>query len=71
MTGPLKIHPSITPERLTEALQRYNEVLDNPGFCIRCGEEAEGVEPDATAYECDACGERGVYGAEELMLMTF
>jgi predicted RNA-binding Zn-ribbon protein involved in translation (DUF1610 family) len=43
--------------------------LDNPGFCTACGEEVEGVEPDARNYECEVCGERKVYGAEELLIM--
>ena len=30
--------------------------------------EAEGVEPDARRYDCEICGEPGVYGAEELLL---
>ena len=42
---------------------------DNGGFCVECGEEAYGVEPDARAYECECCGESGVYGAEELLIM--
>jgi predicted RNA-binding Zn-ribbon protein involved in translation (DUF1610 family) len=42
--------------------------LDNPGFCIACGEEADNVEPDARNYECDYCGEHQVYGAEELLI---
>jgi ParB family chromosome partitioning protein len=29
---------------------------------------AEAVEPDARKYECESCGEPGVYGAEELLL---
>jgi predicted RNA-binding Zn-ribbon protein involved in translation (DUF1610 family) len=63
------IHPSITTERVIEAVQRHNISLDNPGFCLACGEEAEGVEPDARRYECEMCGEAQVYGAEELLLM--
>lgn len=66
----LKIHPSITFDRITEALDRYNTVLDNPGFCIACGADAEGCEPDAREYECEACGEKAVYGASEVLLMT-
>ena len=66
----MKIHPSITTERLIEACNRRETTLDNPSFCIYCGEEAEGVEPDAERYECDSCGKRGVYGAEQLVLMT-
>jgi hypothetical protein len=28
-----------------------------------------GVEPDARNYLCEACGERRVFGAEEILLM--
>lgn len=42
---------------------------DNTGFCIACGEEQYGCEPDMRRGECDDCGERKVYGAEELLLM--
>lgn len=66
----LKLHPSLTFERIEAAAMRRNESLDNPGFCIACGAEAEGVEPDARRYTCDACGEPGVYGAEELLMMV-
>jgi len=38
------------------------------GFCMKCGDEASGVEPDARKYTCDSCGEPGVYGAEEILL---
>ena len=39
------------------------------GFCLACGFQEDGVEPDARGYECDACGEPQVYGAEEIVLM--
>jgi hypothetical protein len=39
------------------------------GFCLACGEEADGVEPDARLFECDACEASAVYGLEELALM--
>lgn len=39
------------------------------GACLSCGEQAEGVEPDARGYECDACGKPHVYGLEELLIM--
>jgi len=42
---------------------------DNAGFCLACGAEAEGVEPDARKYHCEGCGLNHVYGAEELALM--
>lgn len=58
----------VTKEQIMEACARGLESLDNPGFCLECGAEAEGCEPDARKYECDCCGEHAVYGAEELML---
>jgi Zn finger protein HypA/HybF involved in hydrogenase expression len=39
------------------------------GFCLACGEVADGVEPDARKYECECCGAAKVYGGEELALM--
>jgi len=60
------VHGSISPDRVMEACNRRGSGLDNPGFCISCGSDAEGVEPDATGYECGICGEPCVTGAEEL-----
>lgn len=39
------------------------------GFCINCGEEKHGVEPDAENYHCDCCNENQVYGAEQILIM--
>lgn len=39
------------------------------GFCMECGEEAYGVEPDARKYVCEGCDKSGVYGLEELLMM--
>jgi hypothetical protein len=64
----MKIHKDVTLQRVADAVERSQTSLDNPGFCIRCGAEAEGVEPDACRYECEACGEPGVYGAEDLLI---
>jgi Zn finger protein HypA/HybF involved in hydrogenase expression len=50
-------------ERLEAAME------DMTGFCLACGEESERVEPDARAYQCHACGESKVFGAEEIILM--
>jgi hypothetical protein len=41
---------------------------DCVGFCLACGAEADGVEPDANKYECECCGEPRVYGAAEFAL---
>ena len=45
------------------------EADDNLGFCLACGAEAYGVEPDETKYECEECGSHEVYGAEALLIM--
>lgn len=42
---------------------------DSQGFCLACGELNDMVEPDARHYECEVCGSRQVFGAEELVLM--
>jgi len=63
----MKIHESVTLDRVMDAVERYHTSLDNPGFCVECGEEADGVEPDARRYECESCGLPGVYGAEDLL----
>lgn len=62
------IHPSITVERVCEAVERHGTSLDDPGFCTACGAEAQGVEPDAEDYECEGCGEPAVQGAENLLM---
>jgi len=62
----MKIHPDITQDMIITAAEDGEFV----GFCIRCGKEAQDVEPDAEEYECDVCGELGVYGAEQLLILT-
>lgn len=57
---------AISLERIMEAI----EADDSLGFCIHCGADAFGVEPDARRYECEECGESMVFGAEELLIMT-
>lgn len=63
------MHPSLTVDRVQEAHQRQMTTLDNPGFCLNCGEEQGGCEPDAREYRCEHCGKHQVYGAEEILLM--
>lgn len=67
----MKIHSSITEKRVMDACGRRAESLDNPGFCIACGEDADGCEPDAREYTCESCGERAVCGAEEIAMEVF
>lgn len=68
MGDPLKLHPSLTLAVICEAVERRMTGLDNPGFCIECGHEQDGCEPDAREYECESCGEAAVYGADELLI---
>lgn len=51
--------------RVEEAIRDDGTV----GFCLSCGEEAYGVEPDARGYKCESCDALKVYGAEEVLLM--
>ena len=62
----MKMLASITVERIMAAC----EADDHLGFCIACGDDAYGVEPDARRYVCESCDVKAVYGAEELLLMT-
>jgi hypothetical protein len=50
---------------LTKAAEDDNST----GFCLACGAEMSGVEPDARKYQCEGCKDHKVYGAEELILM--
>ena len=60
--------PKLKRITITEAEYR-NLTNDNGGFCLACGDEAFGVEPDARRYECESCEQKQVYGAEELLIM--
>lgn len=64
----MKLHKSMTIEKVIDAVERRLTTLDNPGFCIACGAEADGCEPDARGYECEECGARQVYGADEILM---
>lgn len=58
-----------TVDDLIDAVQRSETSLDNPGFCLACGEEADGCEPDARDYTCEFCDEPCVFGASEVLMM--
>lgn len=64
----IRVHESVTDERLLGAAEAAMTSLDNPGICIMCGVDAEGVEPDARKYRCESCGADCVYGVEELII---
>ena len=44
---------------------------DDVGFCLACGNEQGGCEPDARDYVCEVCGAPRVYGAEEIVMQSF
>ena len=54
--------------RMTES-EFHENVEDNMGFCVACGGSQCSCEPDARNYECEECGQRKVFGTEELLLM--
>lgn len=56
---------SLNFDRVMEACESDEYV----GFCLACGAEHYGVEPDARKYECEECGAKRVYGAEEIIMM--
>lgn len=59
-TGARQFKPQCCAEEIQEG---------NLGFCLSCGQETDGVEPDARQYECDSCHAKKVYGLEELLMM--
>ncbi len=69
MSLPDELHESLTEERVIDAVERTMHDQENLGFCVRCGAEVDGVEPDADRYTCDVCKTPTVFGAENLLLM--
>ncbi len=56
-------------KKITAAAVKAMKGLASPGWCVKCGKEHKGIEPDARKYVCAKCGSTSVYGAEELVLM--
>ena len=65
--GRINIHPDVTLDAVIEACERQMTSLDNPGFCILCGIENGSCEPDARGNPCETCGQKTVYGSQELL----
>ena len=59
----------ISTEQVLEATRQYLFGMGNPGFCVECGAEHDGIEPDAEDYVCESCGSPAVWGAEQLLFM--
>ena len=70
MSARMKLHPTLTTDRIVEAVERQMLTLDDPGFCLECGHEQGGCEPDARKIKCEACGAMAVFGAEELFNLS-
>lgn len=65
----MKLHESITEQRVINTVEQNNRNCENIGLCIACGEENDCCEPDARNYECEFCGAKQVFGAEEILFM--
>ena len=58
-----------TKDEILDSAMEACQADDNLGYCLACGDEAYGVEPDARRYTCESCEEPAVYGAEEIVMM--
>jgi hypothetical protein len=58
----------INRDKVQEAAETSVFTDSHPGFCIACGLEHDGCEPDMRDGECEGCGASAVFGAQELML---
>jgi hypothetical protein len=63
-------HASITEDVILVASMRRVTDLEDPGFCLICGNEAGGVEPDAQHLTCGACGAEQVFGVDDLLMVV-
>ncbi len=58
-----KLPKNLTIKQVMEACED-----GTTGFCMACGAQTEGVEPDARCYECEECGSESVFGAEQIII---
>jgi hypothetical protein len=66
----MKLPDGLTIDMIEAAARESMFGMDNTGFCLVCGAERDGCEPDAAGYECWECGEHAVMGAEQLYMMA-
>lgn len=62
------MHESITSKRVIAAVEESTTGMGTTGFCLACGEDQEGCEPDMEGGLCESCGEHKVMGAEDLLM---
>jgi hypothetical protein len=60
--------PGWTLDGLTAVVSECMYGTAMTGICLECGADREGCEPDAEDYECYACGEFTVSGAETIFM---
>lgn len=53
---------------LEQAVRENMFGMGNIGFCLECGAERDGCEPDAEGYECYNCGAMAVMGADNILI---
>ena len=63
-----KIAERIVTLKLSESILNSVENDEEKGYCLMCGLEQHGVEPDARGRRCNACAEKAVFGAQELLV---
>lgn len=56
-------------DELLDMAMEACEADDQIGYCIKCGAEHYGIEPDARKYECEECGKNTVCAAQEIVMM--
>lgn len=63
-----KWHDSVTDDRVLEAAERQMRTFDDPGICLACGHEQQGIGPAVRDCKCEVCGALQVCGAEKLLI---
>lgn len=63
-----EVSRNITVEMVEDALESSVFDTDYISYCILCGAEHQGFEPDTRGAICDHCNDEAVYSVEELVL---
>jgi hypothetical protein len=64
-----KLPKGLDMDTVIGAVEREMFGMDSPGFCLVCGEERDGCEPDAEGYECYSCEAKAVAGASAILMV--
>ena len=67
----MKMHESITVERLEVLIIESVPYMDDAGVCVECGAGRHGYSPlAAQGALCEECGAEAVWGASELLIVA-